>query len=241
MASHKALLAAFCVAAAISLCQYAAADKMTWAPCDEGQTAFTPSSVTLSPDPPVIGSAATFVISGNIESELQGGSVDMVVSFFGFPIYSSTSDLCSKTTCPVPAGPISLTLEELLPPIAPPGDYGLQVVARGPGGDELACVNVNFSLVLPPFTAASTTAISTTASLVAATSSAASRASLAKEAAAAWALRGASRHHVSSGLKVKALIGDAIAREEEVKVKVTATTSTNGGGDGEEYERPILR
>jgi hypothetical protein len=29
------------------------------------------------------------------------------------------------------------------------GDYGLQVVARGPDGSELACVNVAFSLVLP--------------------------------------------------------------------------------------------
>ncbi|GIL78491.1 hypothetical protein Vretimale_19238 [Volvox reticuliferus] len=148
MCSAKVFQATLLAVLAASF-QYVAADKMTWAPCDEGLTAFTPSSVTLSPDPPVIGSAATFVITGNIDKELQGGSVDMVVSFSGFPIFSSSSDLCTKTACPVPAGPISLTLEELLPPIAPPGDYGLQVVARGPDGAELACVNVNFSLVLP--------------------------------------------------------------------------------------------
>ncbi|GIL59600.1 hypothetical protein Vafri_14342 [Volvox africanus] len=148
MASVKIARAAL-LAVLVASYHYAAADKMTWAPCDEGLTAFTPSSVTLSPDPPVIGSAATFVITGTIDTELQGGSVDMTVSFSGFPIFSSSSDLCTKTTCPVPAGPISLTLEELLPPIAPPGDYGLQVVARNPDGAELACVNVNFSLVLP--------------------------------------------------------------------------------------------
>lgn len=34
-------------------------------------------------------------------NELPGGSVDMTVSFSGLPIYSSTSDLCTKTTCPV--------------------------------------------------------------------------------------------------------------------------------------------
>ncbi len=44
----------------------------------------------------------------------------MVVSFSGLPIYSSSSDLCSKTACPVPAGPITITLVEALPPIAPP-------------------------------------------------------------------------------------------------------------------------
>ncbi len=29
------------------------------------------------------------------------------------------------------------------------GDYGLQVIARGMDGSELACVNVEFSLVMP--------------------------------------------------------------------------------------------
>eukprot|EP00198_Chlamydomonas_reinhardtii_P011890 XP_001701227.1 predicted protein [Chlamydomonas reinhardtii] len=125
------------------------ADKMSWTPCDAGLTEFSPSSVVLTPDPPVIGSPATFVISGDIGNELPGGSVDMTVSFSGLPIYSSTSDLCTKTTCPVPAGPIAITIVQVLPPIAPPGDYGLQVVARGPDGSELACVNVAFSLVLP--------------------------------------------------------------------------------------------
>ncbi|KAG2427647.1 hypothetical protein HXX76_012297 [Chlamydomonas incerta] len=133
----------------LSAASLAFADKMSWVPCDAGLTAFSPSSVVLTPDPPVIGSPATFVISGDIGNELQGGSVDMTVSFSGLPIYSSSSDLCTKTTCPVPAGPISLTIVQLLPPIAPPGDYGLQVVARGPDGSELACVNVAFSLVLP--------------------------------------------------------------------------------------------
>ncbi|KAG2487052.1 hypothetical protein HYH03_014298 [Edaphochlamys debaryana] len=137
------------LAAALAFLAGCTADQMTWSPCDNELTAFVPSSVTLTPDPPVIGSPATFVITGEIANDLQGGSVDMTVSFSGLPIYSSSSDLCSKTTCPVPAGPIALTLVEALPPIAPPGDYGLQVVARGSDGSELACVNVNFSLVLP--------------------------------------------------------------------------------------------
>ena len=42
------------------------ADKMSWTPCDAGLTEFSPSSVVLTPDPPVIGSPATFVISGDI-------------------------------------------------------------------------------------------------------------------------------------------------------------------------------
>ncbi|GFR48720.1 hypothetical protein Agub_g10677 [Astrephomene gubernaculifera] len=125
------------------------ADKMSWSACDAGLTSFTPDEVTLTPDPPVIGSPATFVISGKTEAQVQGGTVDMVVSLSGIPIFTQSLDLCTKTTCPVAPGPISITLVEALPPIAPPGDYGLQVIARGPDGGELACVNVNFSLVLP--------------------------------------------------------------------------------------------
>ncbi len=37
---------------------------MNWEPCDGGLTQFVPSSVVLTPDPPVIGSPATFTISG---------------------------------------------------------------------------------------------------------------------------------------------------------------------------------
>ncbi|KXZ50044.1 hypothetical protein GPECTOR_18g25 [Gonium pectorale] len=122
---------------------------MTWAPCDTGLTSFTPSDVNLTPDPPVIGSPATFTIIGTIGTEVTGGTVDMTVSFSGLPIYSQQFDLCTKTKCPVAPGPITLTLVEALPPIAPPGDYGLQIIARSPDGGELTCVNVDFSLVLP--------------------------------------------------------------------------------------------
>ncbi len=33
---------------------------------------------------------------------------------------NNRSDLCSKAACPLPAGPLSITLVQLLPPIAPP-------------------------------------------------------------------------------------------------------------------------
>ena len=60
MVSFAALLAVVWTATLV------AADPMTWTPCDAGQTSFVPSSVTLSPDPPVIGTPAVFVITGTI-------------------------------------------------------------------------------------------------------------------------------------------------------------------------------
>ena len=61
----------------------------------------------------------------NAGGDVLQGTVEIAVSFMGLPIFSQSEDLCSKTACPVAAGPINITLVELLPPIAPP-------VSRGP-------------------------------------------------------------------------------------------------------------
>lgn len=71
------------------------------------------------------------------DNDVAGGTVEINVSFMGMPIYTQQEDLCSKTSCPVPSGPISITLVEYLPPIAPPvGAWGAS--QRGaPEGDGL--------------------------------------------------------------------------------------------------------
>eukprot|EP00197_Chlamydomonas_leiostraca_P008008 CAMPEP_0202866060 /NCGR_PEP_ID=MMETSP1391-20130828/7155_1 /ASSEMBLY_ACC=CAM_ASM_000867 /TAXON_ID=1034604 /ORGANISM="Chlamydomonas leiostraca, Strain SAG 11-49" /LENGTH=164 /DNA_ID=CAMNT_0049545973 /DNA_START=35 /DNA_END=529 /DNA_ORIENTATION=+ len=122
---------------------------MQWRLCDDQTRAITVSSVTLTPDPPVIGGPATFLVEGSISEGVAGGSVDIEVSFSGVQIYSQSEDLCAKTKCPVAPGPVAVTIVELLPPIAPPGDYGLRVTARGMAGEELMCLDVDFTLAPP--------------------------------------------------------------------------------------------
>lgn len=60
-APHAPLLLTLLAAAA--LLQLAVA-QMSWTVCDSETTAYVPDLVTLTPDPPVIGSPATFTISG---------------------------------------------------------------------------------------------------------------------------------------------------------------------------------
>ncbi|GFH27586.1 ML domain-containing protein, partial [Haematococcus lacustris] len=95
---------------------------MSWRPCSDSEGPIAVSDVTLTPDPPVIG---------------------------GIQIYSESQDLCSKTACPVPPGPVTINIVEDLPPIAPPGDYGLRVIGTDAAGNELMCLDVDFELVLP--------------------------------------------------------------------------------------------
>lgn len=119
----------------------------SWRGCDKASVPFTPKEVNLSPDPPVIGKEVFFTIKGDATRNVAGGTLEVLVSFAGTPIFQESEDLCGKTTCPIKKGPISISYSQELPPIAPPGDYEVQVVARDPAGTELMCVIVDFSLV----------------------------------------------------------------------------------------------
>eukprot|EP00195_Chlamydomonas_chlamydogama_P005491 CAMPEP_0202895774 /NCGR_PEP_ID=MMETSP1392-20130828/4910_1 /ASSEMBLY_ACC=CAM_ASM_000868 /TAXON_ID=225041 /ORGANISM="Chlamydomonas chlamydogama, Strain SAG 11-48b" /LENGTH=157 /DNA_ID=CAMNT_0049580903 /DNA_START=131 /DNA_END=604 /DNA_ORIENTATION=- len=113
-----------------------------------------PGSVTLSPDPPVIGTPATFTVKADSPFDsVPGGAVEIDVSYLGVQIFSKSEDLCEKTTCPVPKGNIEIVLVEDLPPIAPPGDYSLRVLATSStDSSTLLCLDVDFELVPPSTT-----------------------------------------------------------------------------------------
>ncbi|KAJ9527605.1 hypothetical protein QJQ45_025877 [Haematococcus lacustris] len=116
---------------------------------------------------PVQQSPATFAVHGSSSLAVPAGAVEIQVSFSGIQIYSESQDLCSKTACPVPPGPVTINIVEDLPPIAPPvseaqdqlqgtaytsplsGDYGLRVIGTDAAGNELMCLDVDFELVLP--------------------------------------------------------------------------------------------
>lgn len=51
---------------------------------------------------------------------VTSGTVEMTITFMGVDIWTNSEDLCTKTTCPLQKGPVTITLVENLPPIAPP-------------------------------------------------------------------------------------------------------------------------
>eukprot|EP00877_Chromochloris_zofingiensis_P009375 jgi/Chrzof1/4691/Cz14g23010.t1 len=124
-------------------------EAFTWKPCDADKVPFIPDTVQLIPDPPVIGNTVTFNIKGNAVHDVPSGSISIDVTFAGTQIYEEVDDLCSKTSCPIKTGPIDITYVQDLPPIAPPGEYDVQVVARDTQNVELMCVVVHFEMVPP--------------------------------------------------------------------------------------------
>jgi hypothetical protein len=133
-------------------CCSSAALGMSWKPCSAptaGLKMFVPDAVELQPDPPTIGDSVLFSIKGQADRNVTSGSLDISVQFQGMDIYQESKDLCSRTKCPIKVGPISIAYSQDLPPIAPPGDYEVQVSAKGPDGEELMCIVVDFELVYP--------------------------------------------------------------------------------------------
>lgn len=124
-----------------------------WSVCDIPNLPFKADSVSLMPDPPVIGVDALFGITGQytgapVEAS-SGSTIEIAVSYAGEDIiYTETDLLCEKTTCPIQTGPIEFSYVQNLPPIAPPGCYKVEVTARN-GDDVLMCVDVYFNMTYP--------------------------------------------------------------------------------------------
>ena len=65
---------------------------------------FTVSSLSLIPDPPIVGQNTTMSITyTNPGPVVTGGVSKYSVSYNGLP-YSSTEDLCKATECPIEVG-----------------------------------------------------------------------------------------------------------------------------------------
>lgn len=122
---------------------------MSWKPCEDAGKLFVPSKVELTPDPPTIGEKVLFSIKGQADREVASGSLDIAVNYQGMDIFQDSKDLCARTTCPIKQGPLDITYSQELPPIAPPGEYEVQVTARDESGAALMCIVVDFELVPP--------------------------------------------------------------------------------------------
>jgi len=165
-------------------CLAQGARAFTWTPCtpDPAPSSFeravaadaakaaappllTPTAVTLTPDPPVIGSSVEFLIKGPLSAPITQGTIGLRVKFEGVELYEEEADVCEKLEGGCGGGggggggqaggaEASIKYVQELPPIAPPGHYSVRVVGNtgesvyGPG-DALVCVDVEFDMVLP--------------------------------------------------------------------------------------------
>ncbi|KAF8396352.1 hypothetical protein HHK36_017969 [Tetracentron sinense] len=102
--------------------------------------------VKISPDPVVRGEPASFIISATAGQAISGGTLVIDVSYFGWHIHSENHDLCSETSCPVSVGDFVLSHSQILPGITPPGSYTLTMKLKDGKGQQLTCINFDFSI-----------------------------------------------------------------------------------------------
>lgn len=120
-----------------------------WSDCGSSSDILSDVSVSISPNPPVKGKTLTVDASGTISSEITSGNINAVIDVLGIPVINKNIDLCSaspKVTCPIPAGQHSLEVSQLIPSSVPSGEYTGKVVATNQDGQQIACVNLKFSL-----------------------------------------------------------------------------------------------
>ena len=74
---------------------------------------FTVSSMSLTPDPPIVGQNTTMSITyTNPGPVVSAGTAKYSISYNGIP-YSETDDLCTQTTCPIEIGEHTITSSAL--------------------------------------------------------------------------------------------------------------------------------
>ncbi|CAG9462986.1 unnamed protein product [Pedinophyceae sp. YPF-701] len=142
-----------CALAALVLALAApVAHAIEWSRCDDNPDVSV-DNVTFQPDPAKAGSDIDIHLLGTsgLSTPVSAGTVKIVVKFRGkFQVLDETDDICDRTTCPLMPGPVDIAAKQKLPPITPPGDYEVHMVASDADGEELICVDLKFN-VSPPF------------------------------------------------------------------------------------------
>eukprot|EP00164_Ancoracysta_twista_P001193 GFYU01001567.1.p1 GENE.GFYU01001567.1~~GFYU01001567.1.p1 ORF type:complete len:138 (-),score=53.04 GFYU01001567.1:65-478(-) len=114
--------------------------------CGSGSKILTPTDVVLDPPQPVRGADCTTTLTGNVSKGMNGGKVNIKVSYLGVVAKDVTDDLCADTACPVNVGTISAKRTLSLPSFSPPGKYTAKIVVSGEDGSEAGCATFDFNL-----------------------------------------------------------------------------------------------
>jgi hypothetical protein len=121
------------------------------------------TSVTLGPDPPVLGSPAYLNATGVAAESVTNGTVVLDVFLDGIQLYTNSAPTCGSTTITLPLGFGSITINSvpcptppastqnvsvslILPAGAPSGDYQVIFNSTDQGNAPLYCINASFTL-----------------------------------------------------------------------------------------------
>ncbi|KAK9808653.1 hypothetical protein WJX72_001325 [[Myrmecia] bisecta] len=120
-----------------------------WKNCGAEDAKMTVNNVLLTPDSITRGATLKFVITGNTEVAVPGGTLKVAVAYHGWHVFSKTGSLCNSTACPMPKGPFTLNLESHLPSVTPPGPYTITITATSSDDKTVGlCVAVPFHVAM---------------------------------------------------------------------------------------------
>lgn len=101
---------------------------------------FTVNSMSLLPDPPIVGQNTTMtIIYTNPGPTVSGGSAKYSISYNGIP-YAETDDLCTQTTCPIEVGEHTIVSSALWDGSLS-GKISTTIQWADQSGNPLICIN----------------------------------------------------------------------------------------------------
>ena len=115
----------------------------TWEPCRGVTGAFNVSSLLVTPDPIETGAPATFSLDTVHDIDVEDGTLDAKVHYFGVRVYHKSGPLCGPVECPLTPGNSKLDFTEQMPIVLPPGKISLTLHARRSDDLDLFCVKID--------------------------------------------------------------------------------------------------
>ena len=98
------------------------------------------TAVALNPNPPQKGQNVAISISGNLAAAVGSATAQLTVSLGNFQVLAQNFQLPAAA-----AGPVTQTVNLVVPGFAPSGTYTAKGVITS-GGQQLACITANFNL-----------------------------------------------------------------------------------------------
>jgi hypothetical protein len=107
--------------------------------------------LNISPMPPTKGADLSISITGTLDEDLTGGSIDVWVKFLGIKVVNQVWDLCNEAAkrgmaCPIPAGASNFTFLVNLPAATPDGHYTGKAIMADQNSQQITCATMAIEL-----------------------------------------------------------------------------------------------
>ncbi|KAM9998120.1 hypothetical protein ACTFIY_007782 [Dictyostelium cf. discoideum] len=105
---------------------------------------FTIDTLTVSPDPPLIGKAAFVKLAGVLNDEVESGESVFSLQYYidgawrNLPTFKN--DVCKLLSCPVQPGPLVFNTTINVPFITPPGQYQGTLQLTDQNSKNISCL-----------------------------------------------------------------------------------------------------